>query len=240
MRYLLDVHTHTLASGHAYSTIREMARMASKRGLSLLGITEHSMRMPGTCPEFYFQNLGMLDREMYGVELLFGAELNIIDFNGSVDMSERTLSRLDLGIASMHPPCLTPGTLKEHTRSYLKAMENPYVDIIGHPDDGRYPVDMEELVKGARDTGTLLEVNNNSLDPRCFRANTKENDIQMLKLCIKYQVPIVINSDAHADTLVGRHDFALELIQKLQFPEELIVNGSVSQLKKHLHKYRTV
>lgn len=238
MKYLLDVHTHTLASGHAYSTIREMARMASERGLVLLGITEHSMDMPGTCSEFYFQNLRMLDREMYGVKLLFGAELNIIDFEGGVDMSERTLRCLDLGIASMHPPCLTPGTLKEHTRSYLKVMENPYVDIIGHPDDGRYPVDMEALVRGARETGTLLEVNNNSLDPRCFRANTRENDIKMLDLCMKHQVPVVINSDAHADTLVGRHDFAQELIQELEFPEELIVNCSVAQLKKHLHKYK--
>lgn len=52
MKYVLDAHTHTIASGHAYSTIREMAKAASEKGLELLGITEHSMKMPGTCQLF--------------------------------------------------------------------------------------------------------------------------------------------------------------------------------------------
>ena len=79
MKYVLDAHTHTIASGHAYSTIREMAKSASEKGLELLGITEHSMKMPGTCQLFYFENLKMVDREMYGVELYMGTELNIMD-----------------------------------------------------------------------------------------------------------------------------------------------------------------
>ena len=56
MNFVLDVHTHTLASGHAYSTIREMAQTASEKGLKLLGITEHGPKMPGSCPRHYFQN----------------------------------------------------------------------------------------------------------------------------------------------------------------------------------------
>ncbi|MGI6095322.1 MAG: phosphatase [Lachnospiraceae bacterium] len=237
MNYVLDVHTHTLASGHAFNTIREMAQAAAQKGLELLGITEHSMRMPGTCHEFYFYNLRMLEREMYGIEVLFGTELNIIDYEGHIDMNEKLLQSMDVVIASMHTPCLPCGSLKEHTRSYRKVMENPYVDIIGHPDDSRYPVDMEELVKGSKETGTLLEINNNSLDPRCTRTGAREQDRKLLKLCMKYQVPIIVGSDAHADTLVGRHDYAEELITELGFPEELIINRSVAELKKHLHKF---
>ena len=60
MKYVLDVHTHTIASGHAYNTIKEMAQSASEKGLELLGITEHAMKMPGTCHSFYFANLKML------------------------------------------------------------------------------------------------------------------------------------------------------------------------------------
>lgn len=237
MNYVLDVHTHTIASGHAYNTIKEMAQTAAEKGLQLLGITEHSMSMPGTCHDFYFHNLKMLDREMFGVEMLFGVELNIIDYKGTVDMNEKLLRAMDVSIASMHTPCLPYGTKEEHTRSYLKVMENPYVDIIGHPDDSRYPVDMEELVRGAKATGTLLEVNNNSLDPRCTRTGAREQDLTMLKFCMKYDVPVIIGSDAHADTLIGRHDFAEELMKEIEFPEELVVNRSVSELKKHLHKF---
>ena len=54
MKYVLDSHTHTVASGHAYSTLHEMAKEAAEKGLKLLGITEHSMTMPGTCHEYYF------------------------------------------------------------------------------------------------------------------------------------------------------------------------------------------
>ena len=104
MKYVLDAHTHTIASGHAYSTIREMAKSASEKGLELLGITEHSMKMPGTCQLFYFENLKMVDREMYGVELYMGTELNIMDYEGHVDMGEKTLKKMDIVIASMHIP----------------------------------------------------------------------------------------------------------------------------------------
>ena len=52
MRDILDVHTHTLASGHAYNTMREMAKAASEKGLEILGITEHAVSMPGTCGAF--------------------------------------------------------------------------------------------------------------------------------------------------------------------------------------------
>ena len=67
--YLADLHTHTIASGHAYNTIQEMAKAAKEKGISLLGITEHSMTMPGTCSEIYIQNLWNANRYYYGVQL---------------------------------------------------------------------------------------------------------------------------------------------------------------------------
>ena len=98
MKYVLDVHTHTIASGHAYNTIKEMAQSASEKGLELLGITEHAMKMPGTCHSFYFANLKMLERKMFGVEMLFGVELNILNQDGKVDMEENLLKKMDIVI----------------------------------------------------------------------------------------------------------------------------------------------
>ena len=154
-----------IASGHAYSTIREMAKSASEKGLELLGITEHSMKMPGTCQLFYFENLKVVDRKMYGVELYMGAELNIMDYEGHVDMGEKTLEKMDIVIASMHIPCIKPGTREENTNAYLEVMKNPYLHIIGHPDDARYEVDYLALVQSAKEHRVLLEVNNNSWIP---------------------------------------------------------------------------
>ena len=71
LNYLADLHTHTVASGHAYNTINEMVNAAKAKHLSILGITEHSMTMPGTCHEFYFNNLRNAKRDYGdGLELL--------------------------------------------------------------------------------------------------------------------------------------------------------------------------
>lgn len=233
--YVLDLHTHTIASGHAYNTLREMAKAASDKGLSVLGITEHAPKMPGTCHSFYFHNLKTVTRELYGIRLLLGSEVNIMDFEGNIDLEERDLKGMDIIIASLHTPCIKPGSVRENTTAYLKAMENPYVNIIGHPDDGRYPVDYRALVEGAKEKGKVLELNNHSLDPKCFRRDARENDLKMLELCKEYAVPVIMGSDAHFDTLIGEFSMAKKLLEEVDFPEELVLNRSVEALQGHVN-----
>ena len=221
MRYnsVLDLHTHTVASGHAYCSLREMAKAASEKGLEVLGITEHAPSMPGTCHKFYFNNLKVVPREMYGIQLLLGSEVNILDAQGTVDLEEKTLSNMDVVIASLHTPCM-----------------KPYVNIIGHPDDGRYEIDYEALVQGAKEYGKVLELNNHSMDPECTRENAVENDTVMLELCKKYQVPVVMDSDAHFDLLIGEFDLARDLLERLDFPEELVLNRSADAIREYVNR----
>ncbi len=84
MRYLLDSHTHTIISGHAYNTIQEMALTAKKMGLQAIAITDHGPTIPGTCAPIYFTNFNVIDRAMYGIDLFMGIELNIIDYKGNI------------------------------------------------------------------------------------------------------------------------------------------------------------
>lgn len=238
MKNILDSHAHTLASGHAYNTIYEMVRAAADKGLELLALTEHAMKMPGTCHEFYFLNLKVLPRTMCGIEVFFGVEANIMDYEGTLDMRQGLLERMDVVIASLHTPCLKPGTKEQNTSAILKAMENPAVNIIGHPDDSRYPVDYEALVLGAKEHHVLLELNNSSLNPLGARQDPLPNDILMLELCRKHEVPIIMNSDAHCAEDVGNHSFTDVLIAELDFPEHLIVNRSVEEYKKFINRFR--
>jgi putative hydrolase len=240
MKYVLDSHAHTLASGHAYNTINEMAAAAAEKGLELLALTEHAMMMPGTCHEFYFMNLKVLPRQMFGIEVLFGSEVNIMDYDGRVDMQQGLLEKMDVVVASMHTPCIEPGTEAENTRAYLKAMENPAVNIIGHPDDGRYPVDFQELVLAAKEHHVLLELNNSSLRPGGSRKDPIPNDRKMLELCCRYEVPIIVNSDSHCAADVGSHQYAKQLLAEMQFPEHLIVNRSVEEYKKYINHFTAI
>ena len=238
MRVLVDTHTHTIASGHAYCTIKEMARSAYKKGLKLICITDHGPEMPGSCHEIYFRNFKVIERFIEGVEIFMGCELNILNFEGEVDIPKNVLSKFDMAIASFHPICTRPGSVEENTRAFLKVMDNPYVNIIGHPEDGKIQIDFETFVKKAKETNTLIELNNSSLSPQSSRLNTWENAEQLLKLCKENKVFITIGSDAHFDTYVGEHGFAIELINKVDFPEELIINTNVEKFKNFINLKR--
>ena len=164
-----------------------------------------------------------------------GVELNILDEQGTIDLDLRALKQMDIAIASLHIPCISPGSREFHTEACVNAMKNPYVNILGHPDDPRYPVDYRALVQAAKEYGVLLELNNSSLRPGGSRKNARGLDMEMLKLCMEYETPIVIGSDAHVDTDVGRHDEALQLLEELNFPERLVVNRSVEELKRYVN-----
>lgn len=175
---------------------------------------------------------------MCGVELLLGAELNIMDPDGTVDLPDTLLKKLDITIASLHTPCMSPGTELENTKAYVNAIKNPLINIIGHPDDRRYPVNYKEIVLAAKEYHTLIELNNSSLTEGGARVNARPLDIEILGLCAEYNVPIVVGSDAHIDLAVGNHDKAAALLEEINFPEHLIVNQDVDYLKKYVNRYK--
>ncbi|WP_459479095.1 phosphatase [Clostridium saccharoperbutylacetonicum] len=230
----LDVHTHTIASGHAYSTIREMMKAASKKGLKLLGITEHARGIPGTCSDIYFENLKVVPREMYGVELMLGAEINILDYDGSLSLEDRIIDKLDIRIAGIHNHCYTPGTIEQNTNTVVQVIKKHKIDIISHPDDGSCPLDYDTIVRASKKYNTLLELNNNSINPINCRKNARENNINMLKLCKKYNVQIILSSDAHIDTDISRFDFSYGILNEADFPEKLVINSSVTDFKNKI------
>lgn len=236
MNDIMDLHTHTIASGHAYNTLYEMARSASEKGLTLFGSTDHAPKMPGSCHEFYFINFKTIPRVLFGVKILMGSELNILDYTGRVDLREGILEKLDYTVASIHEPCYRCGSVAENTNAYLGAIKNPHINIIGHPDDGRFPIDYDTLVSAAADHRTLLELNSSSLHPSNPRINARENYRTMLELCKRYKTSIIIDSDAHIESDVGNHAFAWEVVRETGFPEELIVNSSLDRLLPYIPK----
>ncbi len=231
----LDVHTHTIASGHAISTIQEMAMAAKEKGLKLLGITEHAPGIPGTCDPIYFRNLHVVPREMYGVKLLLGAEINILDGEGNLDMDDELMSKLDLKIAGIHSLCYNWGRREENTQGMIKAISNPYIDIISHPGDGTAELDFEPMVLAAKEHHTLLEINNSSLKPIRKKLSARGNNIEILKLCKQYEVPVILGSDAHISFDIANYEYLPQLLNETEFPESLIINTSIERFKSYLN-----
>lgn len=229
-----DLHTHTIASGHAYSTVTEMAKYASEIGLSGIAITDHSSMMPGTAHIYYFQNLKILPKEMFGIRVLKGMETNIVDSTGRVDESNELLKKMEVVVASLHPPTFDFINIKDGTDAILNAMQNRYVNIIGHPDDSRMEFDREKVVKESIKTNTLLEINATSLNPTGFRKNARELSIKTLNLCKKYNAPIVINSDAHYHEYLGDFEQVFKLLREVEFPYELVANKTLKSTLEFL------
>ena len=238
MKILVDVHTHTIASGHAYSTITENMQAASRKGIQLVAMTDHTPGIPGSTQRYFFDNLRILPNEMFGTRLLKGAETNIISYEGEIDLPEETLEKLDIVLASFHPPCIDFAEEQIVTEGLIKVMENPYVNVIGHPGDKRFPLDFEKVVLASKRTGTLLEVNNASLKPGCFRPGVRESLIEMLGYCKAHEVPIVLGSDAHYHEEIGEFKEAIELLESIDFPEHLVLNKMPDKLLHHIKQKR--
>ena len=223
-----------IASGHAFSTLQEMAQAAAGKGLKLLGITEHSPGVPGSCNPIYFRNLHVVPRQMYGIELLLGAEINILDGEGNLDMDENCMRMLDIRIAGIHSLCYSYGTVDENTHGMVKAVSNPFIHIISHPGDGTAELNFEPIVLAAKEHHTLLEINNSSLKPTRNKPNARENNLSILRLCKRYEVPVILGSDAHISFDIARYDYLYDLLQLTEFPESLIMNRDVKSFKEYL------
>jgi putative hydrolase len=238
----MDLHTHTVASGHGTKdTIGDMVKAAKERGLAVLGISDHGPATPGSCRESYFHGLKAAPNLRGGVLVLYGVEANILNERGRLDIGDETGKNLDFLIASIHEPSFHPswemsrqdgqsGAAGRNTAAYVQAMRNPLVKIIGHPDDVRYPVDAKALAEAAADYHVVLEVNEGSLLPGSYRGNTYANMKEILLMCLRYRLPVLLSSDSHGTERLGQVPRALALVKEVAYPQDLIWNFQEPQV----------
>jgi putative hydrolase len=233
IQLIADVHTHTIASGHAYGTIREMAQAASEKHLQILGISEHAPGVPGTVDPIYFSNLEVIPRELYGVQMIHGSEINVLN-DGTLSLAQEFMDKLDYAIVGIHRLCYEDQGREQNTKNLIQCMKNKKVRFVSHPDDDHTPLNYEQLVLAAKEYHVALEVNNSSLIKKDRRLNCYENYKSMLNLCDRYQVPIIINSDAHDPYSVGNFNLAIKLIEDLNFDKNLILNTEYNNIMEFL------
>lgn len=228
MKIIADLHTHTNVSDHAHSSLHEMVLGAKNAGLGFIGITNHAPAMPDGAHEWHFSNLNIVPRVIEGVTVIRGIEFNICAPDGSADaMNEKCLRHVEFALASFHDCCYPPATKEKHTQALEAILHNPRVNAFGHLGNASFAFDMERIISQCNACGKIVEINNNSLN---IRAGSHENCAQIARLCKKYEVPIAVNSDAHIEYMVGDVSGALEMLEEIGFPEELVINSSEKRL----------
>lgn len=237
MKSLIDLHTHSVLSRHAYSSLTENMEYASEIGLIYYGISEHQPDPYNVGAHmFAFANCKRVSpKKIKDTNMLFGIELNILDDH--IDYAGVKIERLDYAIASMHSYVYsTNHTYIENTKNYLSAIENPYVKIIGHMDYPSYPCDYEKVILSAKKHEVLIELNNASLNPNGPRKGAREIDKEILEYCKKYNVPILMGSDAHIKYEIANFKNDEDFLKEIVFPEELIVNYHEDMIEHYFLK----
>lgn len=231
MRLLADLHTHTVASGHAYSTLTENARGAAARGLELIAITDHGPSVPQGSHPWYFWNLKVAPSVLDGVRILKGCEANpSVDSENGIDLPDELLRLMDFVAVGFHP--LTGFDAKDavfNTEVMLRVLENPYVDQITHPGNmHEFPMDRDAIVAAAVRNRVILELNDHSFAPTSSRAAASHAERDFAEAARDAGAPIAIGSDAHYALHVGRFDAAISVAGELGIDESGIVNRDAS------------
>jgi len=243
-----DLHTHTIFSRHAYSTIEECVRAAAERGLELLGSTDHFSAMlypeQGLRNFQFYLNRSVWPRAWHGVRLLRGCEADIVDLDGNLfghdipvtksivgspisptTLKERVFSGCDYVVASVHNREFACGaTPTQGTALYEGALDDPKVLFLGHVGRARVPFETRALVRAAKERRKLIEINEHSF--HYGLSDVERTCREVAECCAEEGAGIVVNTDAHIAPDIGRFDRSLAMLEEIGFPQELIANRS--------------
>ncbi len=235
MRIAIDTHTHSVASGHAYSTVDELARGVRSRGLEGFVLTDHGPGMPGGAHPYHFGNLRILPTVIEGVRFYRGVEANILDLQGRIDLEPYWAGRLDFVLAGLHEACFPPRDRAANTEALLAGLENPWVDAISHPGNPAFPIDIPAVVERAAALGKALEVNDSSFR---VRKGSSDNCLVLARACAEAGCPVVCGSDAHYWADAGRLDTAIETLLAAGVSEEQVVNARTDRFEAFVARRR--
>lgn len=232
MKIIADLHTHTLVSEHAYSTVNEMVQSAKEKGFLALAITDHGPAASDGAKSVHFKAMHNLPNHIDGIRLLRGCEANIIDYSGKLDLSVNVLNYLDFVIASYHEDAIQPLTVKDHTNGYAEVVKNADVDCLGHVGNPKFSFDIEYIVKLCKEYNKLIEINSSS-----FKVRPGSGPVcrEVALACKKYETTIVVTSDAHSMYKVGDHKDSIDLLESINFPDKLILNTDYDRLMDYLN-----
>lgn len=231
-----DLHCHSNWDG-GENSIEEMAKMAIQMGYEYIGISDHTkfLRIENGLDEKQLLKQREVIKKInekfkkQNFRILHGCETNILN-DGSVDIKDEVLEKLDYVIAGVHSSMKMER--KKMTERIIKAMNNKNIDIISHP-TGRliqkrdeYQVDLEKILKTAKETGTILEINS-------WPARLDLKDVY-IKMAKRVGVKMIINTDSHEKSQMRLIEFGIAQARRGWAEKSDIVNtNSIEELLKY-------
>ncbi len=215
----VDLHVHTHFSNCGLHSILEMLGYAREIGVKTLAITDHGSAVGGRVSNVFYHRF---ENVFSDIKLFKGIELNLVGQDGKTDMPMAQLKNMDIVLLGIHANTKRGLGVKKNTEMLIKAIEeNPFIDIISHPNSRDYPLDYSLLAKAAKQHGIVLELNNSKT---LLKSVDDEITRSLIRACIENECQMVVNSDAHAITELGRDESVRPFLEELNFPDELLLN----------------
>ncbi|GAL32372.1 putative histidinol phosphatase and related hydrolases of the PHP family [Vibrio maritimus] len=228
MKFVVDTHTHTYASGHAYSTITENAQAAKANGLEILCTTDHAESMPGAPHFWFFSNQRVIPRFLSGVAIIRGIEANILNTQGEIDVNPTSYKALDWIIGSFHEPVFKPASKEEHTEALINVIKSGNIDALGHLGNPNFDFDFEAVAKCAAEHHVAIEINNSTLRGHS-RVGSVDRCYQIARAVKTAGGYITTGSDSHFYDTIGEFELTNKLLTEVEMPVEKIITASSRQ-----------
>lgn len=231
----IDLHLHTIVSGHAYNTILEYIEQAKKLKMKVIGFSEHGPKNVETIvTDIYFRHLRRIPKVVNGIRILKGVEANIINEKGDIDLDDKIIQCLDYVMGNCHYGTAYKDQGREmNTKTLVNAIYSGKIQIITHPfTDAYYDIDIKEVSDEACKNNVLLEVN------LAYLKNINENSLANLKNMIdivrKKGKKIIIGSDAHTIWEMADDSHLQAIKEEIGLTDDLIINNYPEELFRFL------
>lgn len=226
--YPVDLHMHTVASTHAYSTLHDYIAQAKKCGIKLFAITDHGPDMADAPHYWHFMNMRVWPRVVDDIAILRGIESNIKNTQGDIDCTGRMLEEMDLIIAGFHEPVFAPRDRDSHTQAMIATIENGDADIISHPGNPKFPIDIRAVAEAAARHNVALELNNSSFTHS--RIGSEDNCRAIAEAVRDAGGYLSLGSDSHVAFSLGNFDHCIRIMNEVNFPQDRVLNVSPRRL----------
>jgi putative hydrolase len=229
----IDLHIHTIHSGHAYGTFYDVVNEAMRKKMSMIAITDHGPEVSGVSVSHF--RIGRRKPLYKNLKILWGCEANVIDAKGNIDLSDEIQKKLDIILIGFHKISKYKDTgIKGNTKAMINALKNPNINILTHPTHPQLQYNFEKVFQAALDNNVLLEVN------LAYLKHSNEEKLLLFKKMINMTrnagKKVVVNSDAHFIHEIGDDSILKKYSNKIGLTKDIIINNYPKELMKFLKK----
>lgn len=220
--YPIDLHTHTVASTHAYSTLSDYINVAKQKGVKLFANTDHGPDLPDGAHPWHFANLRVFPRIVDGIGIIRGIEANIINTKGDIDCTPRMLDSLDFVVAGLHEPVIPPQDKNTNTDMLIAAIASGLIHMISHPGNPKYEIDIYAVAEAAKKYEVALEINNSSF--LHSRAGSEGNCRKIAQAVKDVGGWVGLGTDSHVAYALADFTECERILKDVDFPQDRILN----------------